>query len=48
MTSNISSVSNLAFKSAVVLSTDGAEMARRVLPAFAALAAATGLILLAW
>jgi hypothetical protein len=41
-------VSNLAFKSTVVLSTGGAEMARRVLPAFAALAAATGLILLVW
>jgi uncharacterized membrane protein (DUF4010 family) len=44
----VATVSNLAFKSTVVLSTGGAEMARRVLPAFAALAVATGLILLVW
>jgi uncharacterized membrane protein (DUF4010 family) len=44
----LATLSNLIFKSGVVLVTAGGEMARRVLPAFAALAVATGLILLVW
>jgi uncharacterized membrane protein (DUF4010 family) len=44
----LATVSNLVFKGAGVVMTAGGEMARRVLPAFGALAAATGLILLAW
>jgi uncharacterized membrane protein (DUF4010 family) len=44
----VATVSNLVFKSAVVVATGGREMARRVLPAFAALAAATGVMMLVW
>lgn len=44
----VATVSNLVFKGVAVMVTAGGEMARRVLPAFAALAVATGVILLAW
>jgi uncharacterized membrane protein (DUF4010 family) len=45
----LATASNLVFKAGVVIVTGGAEMAaRRVLPAFAALAVATGAILVAW
>lgn len=44
----LATLSNLIFKGGVVLVTAGGEMARRVLPAFAALAVATGVILLVW
>jgi len=44
----VATVSNLVFKAAAVVLTAGGEMARRVLPAFAALATATALMLLVW
>jgi uncharacterized membrane protein (DUF4010 family) len=44
----LATLSNLIFKGGVVLVTAGGEMARRVLPAFAALAVTTGLMLLVW
>jgi uncharacterized membrane protein (DUF4010 family) len=44
----LATASNLVFKGGAVVATAGAEMARRVLPAFAALALATGAILVAW
>jgi uncharacterized membrane protein (DUF4010 family) len=44
----VATVSNLVFKGAAVVLTAGGEMARRVLPAFAALAMATALMLLLW
>ena len=44
----VATVSNLVFKGAAVVLTAGGEMARRVLPAFAALAVATGVMLLVW
>jgi uncharacterized membrane protein (DUF4010 family) len=44
----LATASNLVFKAGVVIVTGGSEMARRVLPAFAALAVATGAILVAW
>jgi uncharacterized membrane protein (DUF4010 family) len=44
----LATVSNLVFKGVAVVVTAGGEMARRVLPAFAALAVATGVMLLVW
>jgi uncharacterized membrane protein (DUF4010 family) len=44
----VATISNLVLKSVVVVTTGGREMARRVLPAFAALAAATGVMMLVW
>jgi uncharacterized membrane protein (DUF4010 family) len=44
----LATVSNLVFKSVAVVTTAGGEMARRVLPAFAALAVATVVMLLVW
>jgi uncharacterized membrane protein (DUF4010 family) len=44
----VATVSNLLFKGGAVVITAGGDMARRVLPAFAAMAAATAALLLAW
>jgi uncharacterized membrane protein (DUF4010 family) len=44
----LATVTNLLFKAGAVLATGGRELARRVLPAFGALAAATGALLVAW
>ena len=44
----VATIANLVFKSVVVLATGGREMGRRVLPAFAALAVATGVMMLVW
>ena len=44
----LATASNLVFKGVTVVVTAGGEMARRVIPAFAALALATGAILIAW
>jgi uncharacterized membrane protein (DUF4010 family) len=44
----VATVSNLVFKAGAVIVTGGGGMGRRVLPAFAALAVATGVILLVW
>ena len=44
----LATASNLVFKGGAVAVTGGAEMARRVIPAFAALILATGAILVAW
>jgi uncharacterized membrane protein (DUF4010 family) len=44
----LATVSNLVFKGGVVVVTGGAELARRVLPAFAALAVATGAMFFVW
>jgi len=44
----LATASNLVFKGGAVVVSGGAEMARRVLPAFAALLVATGAILVVW
>jgi uncharacterized membrane protein (DUF4010 family) len=44
----LATVSNLLFKGGAVLATGGGALARRVLPAFGALAVATAAILLVW
>jgi uncharacterized membrane protein (DUF4010 family) len=44
----VATISNLVFKSVVVVATGGRELGRRVLPAFAALAVATGVMMLVW
>jgi uncharacterized membrane protein (DUF4010 family) len=44
----LATVTNLVFKGGAVIVTGGAELSRRVLPAFAALAVATGVILAVW
>jgi uncharacterized membrane protein (DUF4010 family) len=44
----LATLSNLAFKAGAVVMVGGRDLARRVLPAFAAMAAATGAILLLW
>lgn len=44
----VATVSNLVFKGVAVVTAGGAEMARRVLPVFAALAVATAVMLLVW
>jgi uncharacterized membrane protein (DUF4010 family) len=44
----VATIANLVFKSVVVVATGGREMGRRVLPAFAALAMATGVMMLVW
>jgi uncharacterized membrane protein (DUF4010 family) len=44
----VATTANLVFKSVVVVATGGREMGRRVLPAFAALAVATGVMMLVW
>jgi uncharacterized membrane protein (DUF4010 family) len=44
----LATVSNLVFKGGAVVVSGGAELARRVLPAFSALAVATGAMLIAW
>jgi uncharacterized membrane protein (DUF4010 family) len=44
----LATATNLVFKGGVVIVTGGAELSRRVLPAFAALAVATGVILAVW
>jgi uncharacterized membrane protein (DUF4010 family) len=44
----VATIANLVFKSVVVVTTGGREMGRRVLPAFAALAVATGVMMLVW
>jgi uncharacterized membrane protein (DUF4010 family) len=44
----VATIANLVFKSVVVVATGGREMGRRVLPAFAALAVATGVMMLVW
>jgi uncharacterized membrane protein (DUF4010 family) len=44
----LATTSNLVFKSGVVVVTGGAELARRVIPAFATLAVATAAMLVAW
>jgi uncharacterized membrane protein (DUF4010 family) len=44
----LATVSNLFFKGGVVVVAGGADLARRVIPAFATLALATGAMLVAW
>jgi uncharacterized membrane protein (DUF4010 family) len=44
----LATVSNLLFKGGAVLATGGKELAKRVLPAFGALAVATVAILFVW
>ena len=44
----LATVTNLLFKGGAVITAGGGELARRVLPAFGALALATGAILIAW
>lgn len=44
----LATLSNLAFKSGAVMLAGGRELARRVMPAFAALAVSTGLLLIFW
>jgi uncharacterized membrane protein (DUF4010 family) len=44
----LATVTNLVFKGGAVIVTGGAELARRVLPAFATLAVATGVMLMVW
>ena len=44
----LATVSNLLFKGGAVMATGGRELAKRVLPAFGALAVATGAMLIAW
>jgi uncharacterized membrane protein (DUF4010 family) len=44
----LATLSNLLFKAGAVVFVGGGELARRVIPAFAALALATGAVLLAW
>lgn len=44
----LATVSNLVFKGGAVVMTGGAELARRVLPAFGVLAVATGAMLVVW
>jgi uncharacterized membrane protein (DUF4010 family) len=44
----LATATNLVFKGGVVVVTGGAELARRVLPAFAALGLATAAMLVLW
>jgi uncharacterized membrane protein (DUF4010 family) len=44
----LATVTNLVFKGGAVIATGGRELSRRVLPAFGALALATGVILAVW
>ena len=44
----LATVTNLVFKGGAVIATGGAELSRRVLPAFGALAVATGAMLMVW
>jgi uncharacterized membrane protein (DUF4010 family) len=44
----LASLTNLAFKAGAVVLVGGRELARRVLPAFGAMAVATGALLVAW